>query len=788
MMELSQQSKPSLWYALLWKDLQQVKSLFTAAVAGVFGVQLILFLASRLVQDQETRTGFMAGIVTLPFGATIVLALGSCGMLIGHERQTGTWAWSSSLPVSWMQALASKLFVSIAGSLCVGIPLAILPVWFFATQATGIPEATESAFFVIGGLVIFIEVVTFCFIATLLMRDTLMALVVGAVALLIFNVFIPAWFALHSHETLHRWGVSADVAELTGIAVSICGIALTSVIPLAIAFRWRWGTGQRANLAFWERFRVASLPSKAQYHFAAGTVPSEFSMLLRHSATNSFWLRIAIVVGTLLMCLTSVTYEPDIVLLVVLTVSVCVLGITAFEGDRTLSRFRFLSDRGVDPRKLILSRVGIAALWAIATVVAVLVMSLRWRGFSERALFAIGLIPLAFLVGVFASMCFRKSLIAVGAASIVSIIALATTSSIGLLVSSEAGLRFGFQWVVLCFSPVPIVAILVGIFWLCKPWLVTDDASLGAHYIWITLAATLSPIFLACTFGFLLVPNVNLQFETGDFSLTRQVATPDIEALTEILSSEGKSLDSLDSFGELVLLARSRGRGLEGVSRSADSVVAQVSAELGIQHNPSNETLAAFFDPSIARLEEIMVKEPSRVEASKVPVSQLEHLIARTAALAVLAMKHEDAQNAVRLWKINRRLQELAQQLNPLETHASRNVSMYLLQQARNGEIVAMGGPDVFRTLIPSIALERTASLSQANQAYTLYRELQGTRDSSHRMTPMAQFSRYYPPVDWLIKRQMAVELDMQTKVLRQLPENFLTGQTRDALVARVSE
>ena len=218
MMELVQQSKPSLWHALLWKDFQQVKSTFTAVVVGVLGVQLILFLASRLIQDQETRTGFMATIVTVAFLAPVFLALGSSGMLIGHERQTGTWAWSSSLPVSWMQALASKLVVSISGSLCVCIPLAILPVWFLATQAPRLPEATQSAYLVCGGLLIFVEVVAFCFVATLLMRDTLMALVVGSVAVLFFNVFIPTWFAINSPSALQRWGFSRDDASATGVA------------------------------------------------------------------------------------------------------------------------------------------------------------------------------------------------------------------------------------------------------------------------------------------------------------------------------------------------------------------------------------------------------------------------------------------------------------------------------------------------------------------------------------------------------------------------------------------
>ena len=183
-----------------------------------------------------------------------------------------------------------------------------------------------------------------------------------------------------------------------------------------------------------------------------------------------------------------------------------------------------------------------------------------------------------------------------------------------------------------------------------------------------------------------------------------------------------------------------------------------------------------------------MDKEPSRVEASKVSVSQFENLIARTAALAVIALKCEDAQNAVRLWKINRRLQELAQQFNPLQTHASRNISMVLLQQTRNGEIAAMGGPEVFRTLIPSVAPERTASLAQSSQAYRLYRETSGVKDFTDGMAPIARFSKYYPPIYWLIERQMMVDLDRQMKVIRLLREDCLTGQTRDALVARVSQ
>lgn len=784
-MELIPHSKPSLWNALLWKDFQQVKSTYTAVVVVLFGAQLICLVAFLLIQHEETRLGFMGVTVTLACLAPLLLALGCSGMLIGHERQTGTWAWSSSLPVSWTQALASKLLVACAGSLGVCMPLAIMPLWFLFTQVPRLPGPNESAIVVFVGILFFIEVVAFCFVFTLMMRDTLMALVIAAVSLFFFN-YILIGIAVVSINSLVRWGFSREFSEGISLSFSICAMVFTVGFLVAIAFRWRWGIGQRANLAFWQRIRVLSMPSQAQYPFVTGTVPSEWWMQVRQSWTNSFWLRIAIVTGTLLLCMTDISLEPDFVPLIVLSVAVGLIGITSFEGDRTLARFRFLSDRGVNPWKLLLSRMGVAASWVFAIIAAVLVMSLRWRGFSERSLFAIGTIPIAFLIGAFASMCFRKPLIAVGAAGAISIIALVATNSIVGLVWGEAGPLVPFKWIVLYFAPVAVIAISVGIFKMTKPWLVTDDSNMGAHFLWIALAATLSPIFFACTFGFLLIPNVNLELEKSDFSRSRLIAIPDIEALTEILGSELKPTDSPDSFGELETLASSRGRGLEGVSRTADFVVAQVSAELTEQREQTDATLAAVLVPSISKIEECMDKEPLSVEANRVFLKKLETLIARTAALATIAMKCEDAESSVRLWKLNRRLQEFAHLCDPLQTHASRNVSMYLLQKSSNGEIAAMGGPDIFRTLIPSIPHERTSSLGEIGQAVSSYRK-DGFPANSSEPFLKPQFSQYYPPIHWMLERQMVVDLDRQLKVIRQQPENFLTGQARDLLVGRIT-
>jgi len=109
-----------------------------------------------------------------------------------------------------------------------------------------------------------------------------------------------------------------------------------------------------------------------------------------------------------------------------------------------------------------------------------------------------------------------------------------------------------------------------------------------------------------------------------------------------------------------------------------------------------------------------------------------------------------------------------------------------LLGKVSNGEIAAMGGSEVFRTLIPSIPQERNASLGEIRQALSSYREAGFATNSSEPFLRL-QFSKYYPPIHWMLERQMVVDMDRRIRIIRQQPENFLTGQARDLLVARVS-
>lgn len=781
MMELAQQSRPTLWFALLWKDFQQVRSTFIAVFAGVFAVQLLLLFSASFVQNAEARMALFGGTVTFACIAPILLALGCGGMLIGQERQSGTWAWSSSLPASWRLALGSKLVVAMFGSLGASVPLAIIPLALWMTQQF-LPAAGSLAVIYVSSLtvVLFFEVVVFCFLATTLMRETLTALVVAGIGLTTVQILLGAWFADYVLPAIIRWGAPSDQAGLIAFAIFIIIALSMGCVLMVISFRWRWGIGQQATFAFWRNTSSVRLPSSVRYEYAVGIAPSEWWMLLRHSCKNSFWLRLIVVIGTfVLIANTSAVpnFVPGIAML-----SMGILGIAAFEGDQTLSRFRFLADRGVVPWKLVVSRLSVVAVLSLIVAIAAFV---RLGGRNDGVALRLSLGPIAILMGAFSSMCFRKSVIAITVALVVSMLAISI--SIAIIGSVQAGReRLGHQavtqfgWIVWYCSPVAVMALVAAIFGLSKRWLVLDDPKLERHFVWISLTALLSPIFVASTFGFLMFPTVAWQGVAVDKLNAKRLGVPRLVSLDNPILT--------DALPRLYILSRSRGRGMEGVADSARDAMSVVVSDLETQRNTPAQSLSAAVEPMLLQLEDQIRGQRKQVGDTTEFSLQLGNLIVRTAALATVALSENDTKLGLRLWRLNRELQEIAHQADPLGTHASCNVAMYMLRQVSDGDVEAMGGAEVFRSLIPPVPDERTATIEETRERATVSRELVRGNTASLPNTYSAMqghITPYYPPLRWLFERQIASDLERDVKRLGQLPENYLTAASRASLRAR---
>ena len=778
MMDIAQQTKPSLWQSLLWKDFQQVKPTFLAVLIGILGVQLVLLVLASIAQTEDARSALFGGTVTFACTGPILLALGFSGMLIGHERQTGTWAWSSSLPVSWWNALGSKLFVSTLGSLFASFLLAIIPVMLVITRWLPIPPTsteTLDIFYVSSvTIVIFFEVIVFCFLATVLLRETLTALVVAGIAIMIVQIGIGTWFVINATPTLIRWGANGDQVGPIAYAIFVSAILLVGSLSMVAAFRWRWGIGQQAKLTFWRTSSLSTLPSSVMtYQFAAGSAPSEWLMMLRHSWANSFWLKMLVFVVAFLLLVVTPIPPMGVAIL-----AAGVFGITVFEGDQTLSRFRFLADRGVVPWKLVVSR-----LCAVA-IVALIVLLIVWLGdllaISRSRLpggtaLSTWLSPIAFLTGALSSMCFRKPVIAVTVTLIVSFIAFAITGLILDLVQADAVKITGqqpyrdFEWFVLYFTPIASCALLAAIFGLSRRWLVLDDPKLELHCLWISMTALLSPIFVACTFGFLLIPCTPWPREPLQNGI---IEVPDLLSLDEPLLT--------DKLPRMSILSSTRGLGMQGVADSASDALSYVKIGLETRRKLPDEKLIDVVKPLMLKLEATFGGPRKHYEDPKRFVVQLENLIARTAALATVAFesKVNDSECGMQLWRLNRELQEIAIQFFPLQTHASRNVAMYLLLEMKDQSVESIGGPEVFRSLIPSKPLERGAMLQETRESATL--SLDRLRDKT-----VSYIVQYYPPLEWYFERQIARDAERHLIAIQQLQEDYLTGSSRASLLAR---
>ena len=219
---------------------------------------------------------------------------------------------------------------------------------------------------------------------------------------------------------------------------------------------------------------------------------------------------------------------------------------------------------------------------------------------------------------------------------------------------------------------------------------------------------------------------------------------------------------------------------MQGVADSASDALSYVKIGLETRRKSPDDKLNEVLKPLLAQLEAKLSGPRQRNNDTKRFESQLENLIARTAALATVAFesKVNDTECGLQLWRLNRELQEIAIQFFPLQTHASRNVAMYLLMEMKDQEIESIGGPDVFRSLIPTPAHERTAMQQETREGATV-------RLDRLRNNAGSKIVQYYPPLRWYFERQVALDAERHLITIQKLQEDHLTGTTHASLLAR---
>ena len=504
--------------------------------------------------------------------------------------------------------------------------------------------------------------------------------------------------------------------------------------------------------------------------------------------------------------------------LIVGGIAILILGVSVFDGDQTLNRFRFLADRGITPWKLAVSRLIVVLPWVFLTMLFGMIVPIALKGNDQQ--FAWGLLSvvstgtLAFLVGALASLCFRKSVVAITVAMVGCVIAV--TATVSFLAAIESSMSYAvpqlsrkLSQLLVLGLPFSVLVLVVSILLLCKPWIVLESAKLTRHFAWIVPVSLLLPVTIASTFGFLTVPLVEWQGDKTDRSLYEEslqmmnasanlapaevVWTP-LEPTQPWLDLSKPWLSS--SIGTLGIFASARNGTFEQIAQTSTGVVNEIQAELELAGADSSQSVVDVLKSRVPDVVEAISKSQSSQYDNPLFIYDplLDNKIARVAAMATLALRWNEPELSLDLWRLNREFQEIATGDSgsySLQTYASRSVSMFLLNQLSDSEVEKLGGRDVVASLIPSEADERAATMLETRSTVSNQRLVvwgYTNQDGTTVIYPQWNIFRLYPPLRWFAERELALELDSVLKINSGLVKNYITYVVRAPLVARFGE
>ncbi|MFN7842024.1 MAG: hypothetical protein ACK5N9_09915, partial [Pirellula sp.] len=403
---------------LLWKDWRVVRQV-VVAIAVIMPMLQGFFVLLASLNHPIPEPGILGSTVLVAMLAPTFIALGCSGMLIGHERQTGTWGWSSSLPTSWRSALLSKLIVTFSACFVVFCMSAIIPsVLFISGQLPSVGFRSEFALIPLVIFLVLFEIIAFFYLALLLFREPLVALVVGAITVSTAQLIVIATLTSASTDLLMRTGLVATRETAEQFLMFSLGTLffVTGTACMVWAFRWRWTYGQSTPLAAWTQ-RLRSKRVKAiEYRVRKESSPSEWGSQIDLSFRQSLAVRLICLVGLGLTAAWLKSYELKLLLSGLAFQIIGIIGATTFAGDQSSGRFRFFADRGVSPGKLVTTRLIAAMTFAVA---AYFIYESRmnygdeWINSFPRSVLSPPVAFLAFSIGAFGSLCFRRPIIAV---------------------------------------------------------------------------------------------------------------------------------------------------------------------------------------------------------------------------------------------------------------------------------------------------------------------------------------------------------------------------------------
>jgi hypothetical protein len=410
----------SIFWRLFWKEYRLQRALWIAmAVLTAF----VLALVSEFSLNPEERIQWVYR-VALAFSALYCLGCGAT--LFAGEHEAETYEFQRTLPVSGRRVFCGKITFALLSSAAL-----FGAMWFLAEYFNGwiLPDTQSQVvlweLFGLFGL----EMLLWTALSSLLFRHVLIAAVLGAAAASVSLVIVV-------EQTSPNFSIDADVAATVPRRALIA--ALVALLDLWLGMCWFRAQGDRGWRAIFPAVSV-EMPTWTTAVANWWRVPQRRMILGRLMWQH--WrqsIRILLAIGVVFVPLAIVGPLADLLIILpgpashhqnivhgmAYTLAIAVvplLGACTFLADQRRRSFRFLTERGVSPKCVWLSRQLIALAIPMFLVAVCVLGSIPFSDFSRPFfawqvagvfVFVLGYVVLGTAAGQLFSMFLRSGFLA----------------------------------------------------------------------------------------------------------------------------------------------------------------------------------------------------------------------------------------------------------------------------------------------------------------------------------------------------------------------------------------
>ena len=342
---------------LCFKELRMLLPLvLMLAVIGLI-LQILMQLANPPDQNNLLQPLFVLALPGL-------FAAGVGALLVGQERDSRTLYWMASLPILKQDIIRVKFFAGIAGLAAVWlISLALLLV------RNGMSSdwnrlVSDSDPDIAYGILYSVFVLLVSFATAWSFRSTFVGLLVLVGIATLYTVAMNVLSGSKPSDAL----VMLSLVMGSGIALTLgwyAALRTLSPMPPPKVASVALPVASAFDRSISDRWGIQSPSSALIWQFGA------------QNRTMLFGLTFLFFIALVALMIETINASPfrfnilPIVAMPAALISVCWLGVISFQGDNIGNRIRFLSDRGISPRSVWLTRHAILVGMLIASVIAV---------------------------------------------------------------------------------------------------------------------------------------------------------------------------------------------------------------------------------------------------------------------------------------------------------------------------------------------------------------------------------------------------------------------------------